>query len=243
MLYHAVPLSVFLIIITIFILMVITEFFFPHLCLGAMIGLSAKSYRHEEVRGGLVLGLYNFFPIFAIHEFLTLGRLSTIVTIISLIIRYIDGPIGTFAIWMILTLFVFSLLLKFFFSFAEEGVVLQKLGIFQAIGRSFKLIVSHLGHVMFLLLLLFVISLRIFINAAMVVLIPGIIIGIGLGLTWILPESISYSIAALVGLVLVVAASYLFAYIQAFKVTVWAITYLELIKHKELDVIVGSDEI
>lgn len=236
-LYHSVPFVVFLIIMIAFVLMVIVEFFFPHLCLGALIGLSAKSYRHEEVKGGLVLGLYNFFPIFAIHEFLTLGSVSTIITACSLILRYVEGPLGTLSIAMMLILFVFSLGLKFFFSFAEEAVVLQKMGIFEAIGRSFKLIVSHLSHVMFLLLLLFVISLRIVINAIMVILIPGIILGLALLLTTILPTSISYTIAGLVGLGLVIAASYMFAYIHAFKVAVWTITYLELIKHKDLDVI------
>ncbi len=95
-----------------------------------------------------------------------------------------------------------------------------------------------LSHVMFLLLLLFVISLRIVVNAIMVVLIPGIILGLGLLLATILPTSISYTIAGIVGVGLVVAASYMFAYIHAFKVAVWTITYLELIKHKDLDVIV-----
>lgn len=236
-LWHSVPHVVFFIIIIIFILMVITEFFFPHLCMGALIGLSAKSYRHEEVKGGLVLGLYNFFPIFAIHEFLTLGSLSTIITVCSLILRYVDGPLSTLSITMVLILFLVSLTLKFFFSFAEEAVVLQKMGIFEAIGRSFKLIVSHLSHIFFLLLLLFVISLRIVVNAVAVVLIPAIILGLGLLLTTILPTVISYTIAGIVGLALIIAASYLFAYIQAFKVTVWTITYLELIKQKDLDVI------
>jgi hypothetical protein len=237
-LYRSLPFGIFITIVSIFILMVIVEFFFPHLCMGALIGLSAKSYRKEEVKGGLVLGLYNFFSIFAIHEFLTLGSLSTIITICSLILRYVEGPIGSFAIGMVIILFIFSLLLKFFFSFAEEAVVLQKMGIFQAIGRSFKLIVSNLSHVMFLLLLLFVISLRIIVNAVAVVLIPGIILGLGLLLATILPPAISYTISGIVGLGLVIAASYLFAYIQAFKVTVWTITYLELIKVKDLDVIV-----
>mgnify|MGYP006193808659 CR=1 FL=1 len=95
----------------------------------------------------------------------------------------------------------------------------------------------------FLLLLLFVISLRIVINAVMVILIPGIIIGLGLLLTTILPEAISYSIAGLVGLVLVIGASYMFAYISAFKTTVWTLTYLELIKHKDLDVIMDTETI
>lgn len=237
-LYQAVPLWLFIIIMTLFVIMIIVEFFFPHLCLGALIGLSAKSYRKEEVKGGLVLGLYNFFAIFAIHEFLTLGSLSTIITICSLIIRYIDGPLGSFAIGIMLILFACSLLLKFFFSFAEEAVVIQKMGIFVAIGRSFKLIVSNLSHIMFLLVLLFVISLRILVNAIAVILIPAIIVGLGLLLTSILPAVISYTIATLVGFGLIVAASYLFAYIQAFKVAVWTITYLELMKHKDLDIIV-----
>lgn len=237
-LYNALPLWLFFVIIVSFGLLVVVEFFFPHICAGAIIGLSAKSYRKEDVKGGLVLGLYNFFPIFAIHEFLTLGSLSTIITACSLIVRYVEGPLGSFAIGMILILFAFSLLLKFFFSFAEEAVVLQKMGIFQAIGRSFKLIVSNLSHIFFLLLLLFVISLRIVVNAVAVVLIPGIILGLGLLLATILPEVISYTISGIVGVGLIVAASYLFAYIQAFKVTVWTITYLELIKVKDLDVIV-----
>ena len=242
-LYHAVPLGVFLTIIIVFILMVITEFFFPHLCTGAIIGLAAKSYRKEEVKGGLVLGLYNFFAIFAIHEFLTLGSVSTVITILSLALRYFPGFMGTLAVTMMLILFCCSLVLRFFFSFAEEAVVTQKLGIFAAIGRSFKLIVSHLSHIVFLLLLLFVISLRIVVNAIIVILIPGIIIGLGLLLATIFPVSVSYTIAGIAGLGLIIAASYLFAYIHAFKVTVWTITYLELIKHKDLDVIVGTEEI
>ncbi len=242
-LYNALPFWLFLLIIILFGLLVVVEFFFPHICTGAIIGLGAKSYRKEEVKGGLVLGLYNFFPIFAIHEFLTLGSLSTIVTVCSLIIRYMPGSLGTLAITMTLILFTFSLLLRFFFSFAEEAVVTQKLGIFVAIGRSFKLIVSHLSHIVFLLLLLFVISLRILINAIAVVLIPGIMVGLGLLLATILPTGISYSIAGIVGLGLIIGAAYLFAYINAFKTTVWTITYLELIKHKDLDVIMDGEEI
>lgn len=243
MLYHAIPFWLFLTLMILFVLMVIIEFFVPHLCLGAIIGLAAKSHRKEKVQGGLVLGLYNFFPIFAIHEFLTLSSLSLLVTVSSLITRYVEGPLKSFTIGMAVLLFFFSLALKFLFSFAEEGVVLQKLGIFAAIGRSFKLIVSHLSQIVFLLLLLFVISLRIVINAIMVVLIPAIVIGLALALASIMPTVISYSIAGVVGVALVIAASYMFAYILAFKQTVWTLTYIELSKHKDLDVIGDAETI
>jgi len=229
-------------VIGLFILLVLTEFFLPHLCLGAIIGLGAKAHRKEPVKGGLVLGLYNFFPIFTIHEFLTLSSISTFITASSLTLRYVEGPLGRFSIIVMAILFVFSLLLKFLFAFAQESVVIQKMGIFQAIGRSFKLIVSHLGHIVFLLLLLFVISIRILINAMMIVLVPGVIIGLALILTTILPHSVSYGISGIVGLVLIVAASYFFAYLDAFKQTVWTITYMELSKEKDLDVIVHAGE-
>ena len=236
-LYHSIPFWAFLIIIISFITLVVVELFMPHLCLGAIIGLAAKSHRKEEVKGGLVLAIYNFFPIFAIHEFLVLSGVSTVVTAVSLILRYIDPKLSFPSIWMLVTIFMVSNLLKFFFSFAEEGVVIRKLGIFTAIGRSFKLIVSHLGHIMFLVLLLLVISLRIVINTLMVLLIPAIVIGIGFLLAFFLSTAVSYTIAGFIGLILIFVASYFFAYLHAFKQTVWTLTYLELSAQKDLDVI------
>ena len=236
-LYHSIPFWAFLIIIISFIALVVVELFMPHLCLGAIIGLAAKSHRKEEVKGGLVLAIYNFFPIFAIHEFLVLSGVSTVVTATSLILRYIDPKLSFPSIWMLVTIFTVSNLLKFFFSFAEEGVVIRKLGIFTAIGRSFKLIVSHLSHIMFLVLLLLVISLRIVINTLMVLLIPAIVIGIGFLLAFFLSTAVSYTIAGFIGLILIFIASYFFAYLHAFKQTVWTLTYLELSAQKDLDVI------
>lgn len=235
--YHSLPFGVFITIIAVFSFMVVVEFFMPHLCLGAIIGLGAKAYRKEEMKGGLVLALYNFFPIFAIHEFLFLSSVPTIITAISLILRYVDHPLKTPSIIMLLLLFAVASILRFFFSFAEEAAVIKKLGIFDAIGKSFKLIVSHLSHIMFLLILLFVISLRILINTLMILLIPGAVIGIGVLLAMFLSPIVSYSLAGVIGVILILIASYFFAYLHAFKQTVWTLTYLELSAKKDLDVI------
>lgn len=234
-LYHSMPFGAFLAFIIALILLIVVELFLPHLCTGAIIGLAAKSYRKEEVKGGLVLGLYNFFAVFGIHEFLVLAGVSTVITMSSLILRYVDEPLSWWSVSVLFVLFLLSNLLRFFFSFANQAAILQKISIFDAMGKSFKLIVSHLSHVMFLLLLLFVISIRILLNTAMIILIPGIVVGIGYLLTHFISPTISYSIAGVVGVGLVVAASYFFAYLHAFKHTVWTITYLELIKQKDLD--------
>lgn len=236
------PATAWTLIITIF-AMILIELVYPHFAKGAIIGLAAKAHLKQEVKGGLVLGIYNFGAIFIAHEILVLSSITTVVTIGSLMIRY--GPGGDLLLLplgMLGFLWVFSCILKFFAAFAEEAIVIDKMGPFEAIGKSVKMILSHLGHVFFLFLLLFVISLRILLNVAMILVIPGVVIGIGLLLTQFLSPALSYTIGGIVGLALVAGASYFFAYLMIFKQTVWTITYLELSSLKDVDIIKEKDE-
>jgi hypothetical protein len=235
--WNSMPPAVAITILLSFILLVVIEFFAPHLCLGAIIGLAAKRAKGEDAKGGAVLGLYNFFPIFTLHEFLILASVPTTITVISLILRYIDPGLWAVSVGGVLLLFLVGNVQKFLFAFAEEAAVIQKLGIFEAIGRSFKLIVSHLPRIMFLYLLLIVISLRIVINAVMVVLIPAIMVGFGFLLTFFLSQTASIVAALVLGVILIGVASYFLGYILAFKQTVWTLTYMEFMKEKDLDVI------
>jgi len=225
-------------IVTFFLILIFIEWIFPHFAKGAIIGLAAKSYKKEEVKGGLVLSVYNFFPLFAIHEFFFLSSISMVITLSSLLLRY-SPEIALFGIFLLVLLFIGTNVLRFFFIMSEEGVVIRKLGIGQAMRASFKLVISYLGHVVFLLILGFLISLRIFLNVIMIFLIPGIIIGIVFLFSSFLPIGIAIGIGTVIGLIILGFASYLFAYIEVFRQNVWTITYLELSKLKELDVIEG----
>lgn len=225
--------------LVLFIILLVVEWLFPHMAKGAIIGLAAKSYKKEEVKGGLVLGVYNFFRIFASHELLVLSGIPTVITILSLILRY-GGAAAPIAIILLLTAFVASVVLEFFWIFVEEAIVIRKAGLKTAFGTSFKLVISHLGHVVFLILLMFFIILRIVANLLMVILIPGIVMGVGFMLGQLMPAMLSYSIATVLGLGIVVAASYFFAYLEVFRQCVWTITYIELSRLKDLDVIEDS---
>lgn len=243
LLLHYMPASIAWTLIIIIFALVGIELVFPHFAQGAVIGLAAKSHTKQPVRGGLVLALYNFAPIFIAHELFVLGGVSTVITISSLILRY--GPPGDFILFpltLLLIFFIFSNILKLISSFAEEAIVIDKLGVFKAIGKSIKMIVSHLGHVLFLFILLFVISLRIIINLLMLLVIPGIVVGIAMLLTTFLPASIGWTFGILVGGACVVIASYFFAYLTVFRQTVWTITYLELSRLKDLDIITEAAE-
>jgi hypothetical protein len=76
----------------------------------------------------------------------------------------------------------------------------------------------------------------------MILIVPGIVIGIGVLLTQFLPTVLSYSVGTVVGLILVAIASYFFAYLTVFRQTVWTITYLELSSLKDLDIITDEAE-
>lgn len=225
-------------IVSFFLVLIFIEWIFPHFAKGAIIGLAAKSYKREEVKGGLVLGVYNFFPLFAIHEFFFIGNISMVITLGSILLRYAP-EMAPFGIGLMLVLFVCTNILRFFFIMSEEGVVIRKLGIGQAMRSSFKLVISYLGHVVFLLILGFLISLRIFLNAVMIFLVPGIVIGLIFLFASFLPLAVAIGIGAAIGLVILGFASYLFAYLEVFRQNVWTLTYLELSKLKELDVIEG----
>ncbi len=233
-LYHAIPPVIFWTLIGLFLLLVIIELFVPSLSSGAIIGLAAKAHNREPMTGGLVLAMYNFFPMLELHGLFIFSSIPILITALSVILRYGSG-LQPILVTVTMVIWIVSNILKFFSSFTEPGIVVGKQGVFAAGAKSIKLIVSYLPHVVFLFLLLTVISLRILANTLIITLIPAIMMGGGVLLTYILSPMISYSIAGLIGLALTVVAAYFFAYLHVFKQAVWTIMYMELMKEKELD--------
>lgn len=232
--WNAVPAWLFFTFATLFCLLVFIELFAPSLAAGAMIGLAAKAHAKEKVKGGLILALYNFFPILAIREVFIFTSLSIFVTAISLIFRYGSG-MQELLIPVAIIIWIISNILKFLCTFAEPAIVVSKLGVFAASGKSVKLIFSFFAHVTFLFLLLGIITVRIFINTLIILLVPTIVIGGGILLLRVVNPIISFTVMGIVGLALTFVAAYFFTYLHIFKHAVWTIMYMELIKEKDLD--------
>jgi hypothetical protein len=153
-----------------------------------------------------------------------------------LILRYTEGL--RWGLLVIATLlWIISSILRFFASFSEEGVVIQKLGVFEAAGRSIKLTVSYLSHVVFLALLMMVIGLRIVMNVVVIIVLPAVLFGLGTLLTLFLAPAIAWTIIGIVGVVLVFCLAYGLTYLNVFKQTVWTIMFIEMNKQRDLDAI------
>jgi hypothetical protein len=235
-LYDNVSFAMFITIDSSFLLLLAVEIFVPSMTDGPIIGLTAKSYKREPVQGGFILGLYNFFPIFTVHEIFVFSGVNLLITAISILIRYGAG-LTPFLIFIAVVLWMMSSVLKFLSSFSEPAIVIDKIGIFDSISKSIKLVFSYPQHVIFLILLLIMITIRVFINTILIVLIPGAAFGLGIILTYVFTPAISYSIAGIIGLVMIFVMAYYFTYLHVFKQTVWTLMYMELKGQKEMDVI------
>jgi hypothetical protein len=140
-LYYSIPFWLFLTIVITFLVLVFIELFVPSLAGGAIIGLTAKSHNKEKVEGGFILALYNFFPLLAIHEVFVFSSFSILVTAVSIVLRY-GGGIRWALVTVTILLWVISNIIKFFSSFTESAIVVEKMGVFAAAGKSVKLILS-----------------------------------------------------------------------------------------------------
>ncbi len=236
-LYNNVSQTAFYSILATFFVLLFIEWVFPRLAKGAIIGLTAKAVKKEPLKGGFILAFYNFVQMFAIHEIFVLGSIANVVTLSSLVLRYVDGDVKFIIVGTLAFFWLLSSILHFLASFAEPAVVVSRESVFAAVGTSFKFIVSYTGHVLFLWLLLFVISIRIVINVVFALLIPAIVIGLGVALINVLSPLATILITSSIGLILIFIASYFFAYLHVFKDAVWTITYIELKKNKDLTVI------
>lgn len=233
-LYDNVSFGIFITIIIAFLLLLAIELLVPSMADGPIIGLAAKSRRKEPVEGGFILALYNFFPIFTVHEIFVFSGINLLITAISILLRYGGGLTG-FLIGVAVILWGISSTLKFFSNFSEPAIVIDKVGVFDSIGKSIKLVLSYPRHVIFLIILLLMITIRVFVNTFILVLIPGVAFGIGLVLTFVFTRAVSYTIGGLVGLAMIFVAAYFFTYLHVFRQTVWTLMYMELKEQKDLD--------
>jgi hypothetical protein len=233
-LYNNTSLGIFITVITSFLLLLAIEIFVPSMADGPIIGLAAKAYKKEEVTGGFILALYNFFPVFTVHEIFVFSGLNLLITAVSILLRYGAG-LTPFLIVIALILWSISSTLKFLSSFSEPAIVIDKISVFDSIGKSIKLVFSYPRHVIFLIILLIMISIRVFINTVLIILIPAVAFGIGIVLTFFFTPQISYTVGGIVGLGMIFVAAYFFTYLHVFKQTVWTLMYMELKSQKELD--------
>lgn len=227
---------------------VIMYLFIPVFCQGALIQLIARHRNGEivKVRNGVSHGLLNFLPLFEYSVILRSFTLTSIFGEGAFILRNFGwGWFEALIVPLILMVCV-SLLLTLFFTYSEYFMVIDKKKVFSSMKASTLLVIKHWQHTFLILILMVIIGLRILVNVLIVLIIPGVIIGIVAIFVYSTAlMKLGVIVGGLVGLFALYAASYFNAILDVWAKTIWVYLFLELTTQKEMDargnVISGSE--
>ena len=103
-----------------------------------------------------------------------------------------------------------------------------------SVGSSIKLVILNWTHTFLVTVLMLIIGVRIIIQLIIVLAIPAIILFFGGYLATTMLAGAGYVVAAILGFIALVFATYLSGIIEVFSNTVWTFTFLELTESGEI---------
>lgn len=210
---------------------------YPSFVEGAQIQFIARRYNGHAIkmRRGIGYGARSFFPILELHGIMGLLSFSSLLAYATLTWRSLGFEAFQIVAIILGVAAFLNIILAFLFTYAKYYIVIDRLNVFQAIGKSTYLVIDHWHSIILMFLILFFIGLRILLNIVLLLLIPGLIVLVG-GLFASLALSIvGYVVAGLIGLAGLFLAGYLGGFLSLFAHSVWTFTFLELTDKEDDD--------
>ncbi|HCW31923.1 MAG: hypothetical protein UT55_C0091G0004 [Candidatus Peregrinibacteria bacterium GW2011_GWE2_39_6] len=228
--------SLGIILIVLVAIIVLFYFTLPIFSKGALVQLIARKRNGQMVKPveGISFGFLHFLPLFEYHLIIRTFSLFGLLTEASFVIRNLGT--GAFEILLIpfILILAVGLLLLLLFTYSEYFIIIDEKQVIESMGASSKLVIRHWQHTILMLMLMVLITLRIFLNIILVLLIPSVII-ISTG---ILAAFALAKIGLIVGCVMALIGMYFSAYLggilQVFSTAVWVFTFLELTTAAEI---------
>jgi hypothetical protein len=216
--------------IVVAVLLLIIYFFYPTFSVGAIIQLTARKKKGQEVKliNGVTYGLSSFLPLFEYHLILRSFSLTAVFTESAFIIRNLDGSFINFLLPIFILIGVSGLFLTLFFTYVEWFIVIDDEGVFSALQKSAKLVFHSWQHTFLILVLLMVIVLRVILNMILVFVIPVLVFAAVGFFASAAFEGIGFALSGIVALISLYIAGYLGGTLSIFSHAVWTFTFLEL---------------
>lgn len=211
-------------------------FTLPIFSKAALVQLIARMRNGQSIKpiDGVSYGFLHFLPLFEYRLLLRTFSLFGLLGEASFIIRNLGT--GAFEILLIpfILIFLIGIALLLLFAYSEYFIIIDGTKMMKSMGKSARLVIRHWQHTLLMVLMMVLITLRIFLNIVLVLLIPSLIILS----TGILAAFALAKIGLFIGLVLgaigLYFAAYLGAILEVFTSAVWVFTFLELTEKGEV---------
>jgi len=212
--------------------------FVPVFCQGALIQLISRHRNGEpvKVRNGISHGFLNFLPLFEYSLILRTFTFTSIFGEAMFILRNFGwGWFEALLVPLILMMCI-SLLLTLFFTYSEYFMVIDKRKVFASMKASTLLVIKNWEHTLLILLLMAIIGIRILVNVLIVLIIPGVIIGIVAIFVYSAAlMKLGVIVGGLFGIAALYFASYFNAILDVWAKSIWVYSFLELTTQQETD--------
>lgn len=214
----------------------IAYFLLPTLLQGGLIQLIARIRNGHQVKllDGIGYGFLVFLPLIE-YNALT-GTLSWSGMFIEAM--FVLRNFGTEAFRLILPIFivttVIGFIMAFLFTYTQFYIVIDKKGVFAAIGNSVRLVVLHWQQTLLMLILMLLIGVRIVVNVLFILAVPIVIVALAEYFFSLAMVKVAIAVGAGLGLVALYFSAWFSGILEVFSNAVWTFTFLDLTSEKAL---------
>lgn len=216
------------------IIVFVAYLFVPLIINGALIDLITKYKQGRPLKGGVAKGIICLFNMVKYHALTSPFSLFSILTEISLILRFSGIEILYFILPFFILFYLIGFVLVIIFAFADQYIIINNNSFTEAISNSTKLVLVNFKETLFLLLIMLLISVRIGINIVLILFIPFIIISLAGYLASVILATIGIYIGVAVGVLLLFLAAYFIGNLTVFSTAVWTLSYLKMTEEEHL---------
>ena len=210
---------------------------FPTLAKASAIQTISRNRTGQKDAGvgtGLKHGIMSYLPLFEFHLLIKAFAFFSILIEMSFVIRNLGISIFQILLPVFILAILISLFLMLLFVYTDLYIVIDDLGVFQAMKASAKLVVTNWTHTFLITILMVMIGIRILIQAFFVFLVPILIVGLIGYITSVALPITAIAIGGGVGVIALFVAAYINGIVDVFSYAVWTFTFLELTSQQEL---------
>jgi len=218
------------------ILFAISYLLLPTLAKASAIQMIARNKKDQKagVGTGLRYGILSFLPLFEYHLLIKVFSFFSILFEMSFVVRNLGPVLFKIFLPVFMVFLLVGFILTLLFTYTDFYIVIDDKGVFESMKKSAKLVITHWKHTFLITLLMILIGIRVVIQAILVFLIPALFVLVaGYIATLALPFT-ALIVGGIVGLIVLIIASYLNGIVDIFSYTVWTFTFLKLSEEKEI---------
>lgn len=227
-------LAVFLVILII--VFFLLNYVIPPFAIASAIQMIARNRNGQEagVGTGVQNGIMSFLPLFEYQLLIKTFGFFSILIEMSFVVRNLGPEIFKLFLPVFILLLFISLFLTLLLVYAEFFIVIDDIGVVEAMKKSVKLVIINWKHTVLITVLMILIGVRIVIQAIIVFSVPALVILLTGYITTVTIHSTGIIISVIITLVALLMSAYLTGIVDVFMYTVWTYTFLHLTSEKEL---------